>query len=162
MPMRNLRKHRIDASADHPSISDREIDVLEVATISFSSELSEHPIEPMFDGRSGSGATRWVGVERGKAEQVELVFDTPQSISRIVFDAEELLQERRQEVRIEVSKDGGRKYRQILMQQYNFSPGGATYQHEEMQVELSSITNLRLIVGGGPHRQSLTALRLFR
>ena len=159
--MRNLRKRRIEMGKEEVPSSATEIDVMAVATISFSSESSEHPIEHMFDGHSGRGATRWVGVQVGKTEQVELAFDVPQSISRITFDAEELQHERRQEVRIEVSKDGGRKYRQILMQQYNFSPGGATYQHEEMQVDLSSITNLRLLVGG-PNRQSLTALKLFR
>src|SRR5258706_12449405 len=37
------------------------------------------------------------------------------------------------EVRVEVSEDGGRSYRQILVQEYSFSPGGATYQREEQR-----------------------------
>jgi hypothetical protein len=44
------------------------------------------------------------------------------------------MRERTQEVRIEVSQDEGRTYRQILIQQFNFSPSGSTYQHEEQQL----------------------------
>jgi hypothetical protein len=162
MQMPNLRKHRIAPEGENSLSLTGEIDILSIATISFTSELSEHPVEHIFDGRAGRGATRWVGFECGKPERVELTFDTPQAISTIVFGAEELQHERRQEVRIEISTDSGRKYRQILMQQFNFSPWGATYQHEELQVELFNVTNLRLIVQGGAHRQSLTTLRLFK
>jgi len=41
-----------------------------------------------------------------------------------------------EEVRVEVSEDGGRSYRQILVQEYNFSPVGATYQREERRFNL--------------------------
>ena len=52
-------------------------------------------------------------------------FDRPQTISRLVYEVEEAERERTQEVRVEVSEDGGRTYRQILVQEYNFSPGGS-------------------------------------
>ena len=56
-------------------------------------------------------------------EHIVLEFDRPQTISRLVYEVEEATRERTQEVRIEVSEDGGRSYRQILVQEYNFSPG---------------------------------------
>src|SRR6202043_3615080 len=44
------------------------------------------------------------------------------------------------------SEDGGRSYRQILVQEYNFSPGGATYQREEQRFNLHQVTHLRLTI----------------
>jgi len=49
-------------------------------------------------------------------EHIVLEFDQPQTISRLVYEVEEELRERTQEVRVEVSEDGGRTYRQILVQ----------------------------------------------
>jgi len=85
-------------------------------------------------------------------------------ISRLVYEVEETLRERTQEVRVEVSDDGARTYRQILVQEYNFSPRGATYQREEQRLDLPRVTHLRLTIvpnksGSGTAR--LTALRLF-
>jgi hypothetical protein len=40
-----------------------------------------------------------------------------------VYEVEEAMRDRAQEVRIEFSEDGGRTYRQILVQEYTFSPG---------------------------------------
>ena len=51
------------------------------------------------------------------------------------------MRERTQEVRVEVSEDGGRSYRQILVQEYNFSPVGATYQREEQRFNLRQVTH---------------------
>ena len=74
------------------------------------------------------------------------------------------MQERTQEVRVEVSEDSGRSYRQILVQEYNFSPGGATCQREEQRFNLEKITHLRLTVvpnKKGSGMATLTSLRLF-
>ena len=45
-----------------------------------------------------------------------------------------------------MSEDGGRSYRQILVQEYNFSPGEATYQREELRFNLHGVTHLRLTI----------------
>src|SRR5215510_11921734 len=91
-------------------------------------------------------------------------FDQPQTISRLVYEVEETVRERTQEVRVEVSDDGGRTYRQILVQEYNFSSRGATYQREEQRLSLPRVTHLRLTIvpnKSGSGTASLTALRLF-
>jgi hypothetical protein len=49
----------------------------------------------------------------------------------LVYEVEETMRDRTQEVGVEVSDDGGPAYRQILVQEYNFSPRGATFQREE-------------------------------
>jgi hypothetical protein len=61
--------------------------------------------------------------------------------SRLVYEVEEPAWERTREVRIEVSEDGGRRYRQILVQKYNFSLRGATYQREELRFNLHGVPN---------------------
>jgi hypothetical protein len=97
-------------------------------------------------------------------EHIVVEFDQPQTISRLVYEVEELTRERTQEIRIEVSEDGGRTYRQILIQEYNFSPRGATYQREEQRLNLQGVTHLRLTTvpnKNGSGTAALTALRLF-
>jgi hypothetical protein len=67
-------------------------------------------------------------------------------------------------VRVEVSEDQGRTYRQILVQEYNFSPAGATYQREEQWLNLRQASHLRLTIvpnKNGSGAATLTSLRLF-
>ena len=83
---------------------------------------------------------------------------------RLVYEVEETLQERTQEVRVEVSEDGAQSYRQILVQEYNFSPRGATYQREEQRLNLHQVSQLRLTIipnKNGSGTATLTSLRVF-
>jgi hypothetical protein len=97
-------------------------------------------------------------------EHLVVEFDQPQTISRLMYEVEEATRERTQEVRVEISEDGARTYRQILVQEYNFSPRGATYQREEQRFDLHGVTHLRLTIvpnKSGSGTATLTALRLF-
>jgi hypothetical protein len=50
------------------------------------------------------------------------------------------------------------------VQDYTFSPGGATFQHEDLRFDLPAITHLSLTIvpnKGGSGAATLTALRLF-
>jgi hypothetical protein len=50
------------------------------------------------------------------------------------------------------------------VQEYTFSPQGATFQHEDLRLDLAAITHLRLTVvpnKGGSGVATLTSLRLF-
>ena len=62
------------------------------------------------------------------------------------------------------SPDGGRSFREIVRQQWNFSPPESIREVEEYQVQLSSVTVLELVIkpniGGGVARASLKNLRL--
>jgi hypothetical protein len=40
-------------------------------------------------------------------------FDQPQTMTELVYEVEETIRQRTQEVRVEASDDGGRAYRQI-------------------------------------------------
>jgi hypothetical protein len=93
-----------------------------------------------------------------------LEFDHSQPISRLVYEVEECWQERTQEVRVEVSTDRGRTYRQVLVQEYTFSPQGSTFQREDLRLDLPEVTHLSLTIvpnKGGSGVASLTSLRLF-
>jgi hypothetical protein len=77
---------------------------------------------------------------------------------------EERREQRTQEVRVEVWTDRDRAYRQVLVQEYIFSPQGATFEHEDVQLDLSAISHMRLIIipnKGGSGIATLTSLRLF-
>ena len=159
-----LRKRPIEAEAAASGRAANEIDIVGRATISYSSEDPAHPVDNLLDGRSGPGATRWTSARFDTIEHVVLEFDQPQTISRLVYEVEEATRERTQEVRVEVSEDGARTYRQILVQEYNFSPRGATYQREEQRLDLDRVTHLRLTIvpnKNGSGTATLTALRLF-
>jgi hypothetical protein len=97
-------------------------------------------------------------------EQIMVEFDQPQTISRLVYEVEEAVRERTQEVRVEVSEDAGRTYRQILVQEYTFSPEGATYQREDQRLNFRQVSHLRLTIvpnKNGSGTATLTSLRLF-
>jgi F5/8 type C domain-containing protein len=158
-----LRKRSLEADAAASGRAANEIDIVSRATVSYSSEDPDHPVEHLLDGQSGPGATRWMSARADTIEHIVLEFDRPQTISRLVYEVEEATRERTQEVRVEVSEDGAQTYRQILVQEYNFSPGGARY-HEEQRLDLGRVTHLRLTIvpnKNGSGTATLTALRLF-
>jgi hypothetical protein len=141
-----------------------EIDIAGHATLAYSSEDPDHPLEHLIDKRFGRGATRWASARQNSTEHIVLEFDHAQPISRLVYEVEECEQTRTQEIRVEVSTDHGRTYRQALVQEYTFSPEGATFQHEDLRLDLPEITHLSLTIvpnKGGSGVASLTSLRLF-
>ena len=159
-----LRKRLLEAEPTTSAGTDDEIDIVGCATIAYSSEDPAHPIEHAFDGRHGPGVTRWISARPDTVERIIVEFDEPQPISRLVYEVEEAVRERTQEVCVEVSENGGRTYRQILIQEYNFSPRGATYQREELRFNLLQARRLRLTIvpnKNGSGTATLTTLRLF-
>ena len=159
-----VRKRPLAADTAAAARAADEIDIARYATIAYSSEDPAHPVENLLDGQSGPGGTRWISARPDTTEHIVVEFDEPQTISRLVYEVEETMRDRTQEVRVEASNDGGRTYRQILVQEYNFSPRGATFQREEQRVNLHRVTHLRLTIvpsKNGSGTASLTGLRLF-
>lgn len=141
-----------------------ELDVAARATIYYSSEDPDHPIEHMLDGSTGRGASHWTSARPDTTEQIVFEFDEPQDISRIDFEVEETQLERTQEVRVEYSSDGGKAYRHAFVQEYTFSPNGATFQSESLSVELRGVTQLRFTVvpnKSGAGKAGVTSFKLY-
>jgi hypothetical protein len=72
--------------------------------------------------------------------------------------------ERTQEFVLRWSPDGGQSYREIVRQQYNFSPPEAACEVEDYNVDLDGVTALELRIvpnlSGGSTRASLKELRV--
>jgi hypothetical protein len=156
-----VRKRLLSHESAPRAESGGEIDLGRYSVLGYSSEDPNHPIEHLIDGRDG---TFWASARPNITERIVVEFDRPQSVSYMIYEAQEYRTERTQEVRIETSSDGGGRYRQILVQEYTFSPSGATFQHEEQRLNLPPITHLRLTVvpdKRGAGVASLSSLRLF-
>jgi hypothetical protein len=112
-----------------------------LADVELTSEDAAHPIESaLLPGLSG-----WRAAGPGK-QTIRLNFDCPQRIQRIRIIFAEASTERTQEYVLRWSPDGGHTYREIVRQQWNFSPRGATSETEDVHVELPAVTELELSI----------------
>jgi len=139
------------------------LDVGAIATVLVTSELTGHPVENAFDGQRGPGSTRWVS-ETGGEQTLNLAFDAPQTIRTVDLEIEETEESRTQELQLAISLDGEKTYRELLRQEFHFSPGGSTFEREEWTINAEGVTHLRLQIkpdkGGRPCRASVTSLVL--
>jgi hypothetical protein len=156
-----LRKQIIKGPRAVPAASSGEIDIASVATVLVTSEAPGHPVDHAFDGDRGPGGSRWVAGEPGD-QTVILAFDAPQAIRHVLLEIEEPGAARTQELRLAASCDGGQTYRELVRQEYNFSPPGTTFEREEWAMQTEGVTHLRLWIrpekGGRPLLATLTTL----
>ena len=89
-----LRKRPLEADAATIARAANEIDIAGCAIVAYSSEDPAHPVEHLFDGHSGPGATRWISARPDTLEHIVIEFDQPQAISRLVYEVEEAAKER--------------------------------------------------------------------
>jgi predicted ATP-grasp superfamily ATP-dependent carboligase len=93
-----------------------------------------------------------------------LLFDQPQRITCISLVFEESEIARTQEFVLQWSGDDERPLKEIVRQQWNFTPPETICEAEEYQVELLSVVVLELVIkphmGGGGARASLKSFRL--
>ena len=145
-----------DVSATEPGWLDLE----RLAQVEITSEDAAYPIESALILGTGSG---WRAAQPGE-QTIRLLFDEPLRLKRIhlVFSEGEL--ERTQEFVLRWSPDGGQSYREILRQQYNFSPPDAAPEVEDYNLDLDGVTALELKIvpdiSGGDARASLAQLRV--
>ena len=156
-----MRKRLITPSPqDSPLIDEGWLDLESTAVVEVTSEDKEYPVEAALV----SGETRgWRAANPG-SQTIRLIFDKPQRLTRIALIFEETEIERTQEFLLRWSSDGGRSFREIVRQQWNFSPPATTREVEEYRAELSNVTVLELIIvpdkSRGTARASLKSLRL--
>ena len=85
-------------------------------------------------------------------------------VASVSLEIEEKEMSRTQELTLSTSRDGGQTYREVLRQEFNFSPSGTTFEHEEWRLAAEGITNVRLWIrpdkGGKPCYASMTSLAL--
>jgi hypothetical protein len=114
----------------------------------------------LLKGDSDSG---WVAASAGE-QQIRIVFDQPRTIEHIVLRFDELQQSRIQEFVLLWLMDKENTYREILRQQYHFSPPNTTSEIEHYQVNLKQLKTLELriipAIEGGEACAKLKKLRL--
>jgi hypothetical protein len=137
------------------------LDVERAAVVEVTSEDKDFPVEAAFVSGDAQG---WRAAAASGSQTIRLIFDQPQTLRCISLVFEENETERTQEFVLRWSSDGGNSFKEIVRQQWNFSPPGAVREVEEYQVELSNVTVLELVIrpniGGGLARASLKNLRL--
>ena len=158
-----LRKQVASTHSREPASFEGEISIADVATVQVTSEEADHPIDNAFDHNRGPGGSRWIADGPGE-QTVILLFDSPQTIRTIGVEVEELAVNRTQELSVAVSSDGGRTYRELVRQEFNFSPPATTFERERWSTSEGAVTHLRLEIkpdkGGRAGRATLTALTL--
>jgi hypothetical protein len=136
------------------------LDVEGQAVVEVTSEDKNYPVESAFVSGDAQG---WRAAAPG-SQTIRLVFDRPQRLRCISLVFEESETARTQEFVLRWSPDGGNSVKEIVRQQWNFSPPDSVREVEEYQVELSAVTILELIINpnisGGVVRASLKNLRL--
>jgi hypothetical protein len=131
-----------------------------LAEVEITSEDAAHPIESalLLGGSSG-----WQAAEAG-AQTIRLLFNHPQRLQRIWMHFVEPQTERTQEYVLRWSPDNGQSFREIVRQQWNFSPPSTMDETEDHHVELPAVTMLELSIvpdiSGGNACASLAQLRL--
>jgi len=136
------------------------LDLDRLAEVEITSEDAAHPIESALVPGESSG---WRAAAPGE-QTIRLLFAHPQRLRRIWLEFVEPVTERTQEFVLRWSSDGGQSFREIVRQQWNFSPQGATRETEDHRVDLLGVTVLELSIipdiGGENAHASLAQLRL--
>jgi len=81
-----IRKRPLEADPAASGRAANEIDIAACATISYSSEDPDHPVEHLLDRHSGPGATGWISARPDTIEHVVVEFDQSQTISPLVYE----------------------------------------------------------------------------
>jgi hypothetical protein len=136
------------------------LDLEHAAAVEVTSEEEGFPVESALL----LGETRgWRAASSG-AQTLRLVFDQPQTLKHISLVFEEEQTDRTQEFVLQWSADKGGPFREIIRQQWNFSPPNVIREVEEYQLKLFDVTVLELTivpdVSGGTARASLKSMRL--
>lgn len=136
------------------------LDLERAAVVEVTSEDKNFPVESAF---ASAGARGWRAEAPGP-QTIRLIFDHPQRLRCVSLVFEEDETQRTQEFALRWSSDGGGTVKEIVRQQWNFSPPESIREVEEYRVDLYDVNVLELAIkpdiSGGLARASLKNLRL--
>ena len=118
------------------------LDLERIASVEVTSEDPEFPIESVFASEDGAG---WRASRPGE-QRVRLIFDEPVSVRRVHLRFEETQSSRTQEIVLRWAPSQSTPAREIVRQQWNFSPQGATTEVEDYKMNLDSVGVLELAI----------------
>jgi hypothetical protein len=155
-----LRKQIMQHTSDASILSPPWLEVASLAHVELTSEDPAYPIDAALLPRTPAG---WRAAQPGE-QVIWLVFDRPQSLHHLRLVFAEAQQVRTQEFVVRWSADGGQSYREVVRQQYIFSPPGTVHEVEDYQVRLDDVTHveLRIVpdIQGGDACATLQEMRL--
>jgi hypothetical protein len=156
-----MRKRLITTtSQDAPHFDEGWLDLDRAASVEVTSEEKDYGIESALVSGEMRG---WRAADSG-TQTIRIILDEPQKVTRIALVFEETETDRTQEFVLRWSADGGHSFREIVRQQWNFSPLNTTREIEEYNVQLSDVTVLELVIvpdiSRGSARASLKSLRV--
>src|SRR5436190_11284117 len=127
---------------DAPPRDEGWLDLDGAAVVEVTSEEKDYPVESALVSGEMRG---WRAASPG-TQTIRLLFDQPQRLRRISLVFEESETERTQEFVLRWSPDGGHSFREIVRQQWNFSPPNTIREVEEYRVKISDVTVLELVI----------------
>jgi len=155
-----MRKQIIQHTRDVSILSPPWLDVASLAQVELTSEDPASPIDAALLPHTPPG---WRAAHPGE-QVIRLVFDHPQLLHHLRLVFTEAQQARTQEFVVRWSADGGQSYREVVRQQYTFSPPGTVHEVEDYQVLLDDVTHveLRIVpdIQGGDACATLQEMRL--
>jgi hypothetical protein len=144
----------IEASIQNRSKSPESwLDIEHMATVEVTSEHPDFPIESVFSEGNVSG---WRALDKGE-QRIRIIFDQPVSIRRIHLRFVEAGIERTQEFTIGWAGADGGPIKELVRQQWNFSPGGSTGEVEDYGVRLDAVSFLELAIRPDLQREDTPA-----
>ena len=137
------------------------LDLEALAQVEVTSEDAAHPVESALLPSASAG---WRAENPGE-QTLRVLFESPQSLRRIRLVFREENEARTQEFVLRWSPIVHGPSREILRQQYHFSPSGATEEIEDYRVELEDVVALVEVtivpnISGDDAYASLAELRL--
>ncbi len=135
-----MRKKLINSDTMRPHSQEEWLDLEEIARVEVTSEDPNFPIEAALTAGEGSG---WRAAKKGK-QIIRIVLDNPTTLRRIRLEFSETEVERTQEFTLRWSDEAAGPFREIVRQQWNFTPQGSTSEVEDYQVQLEKVSALEL------------------
>jgi hypothetical protein len=134
------------------------LNVDQLAEVEVTSEDVSYPIDNALTPGRLMG---WRASSTGE-QTIRVLFDEPQAIRHVQILFTEAQHERKQEFTLGWATEESHPLREIVRQQFHFSPQGAVRELEDYKVELDEVRVIELKVNpdrdGGPSRASLDRL----
>ena len=131
-----------------------------LAQVEVTSEEAANPVESALIPGPGAG---WRAEQPGE-QRIQLIFDQPLSLGRIHLRFDERERARTQQFVLRWLPSGEEHSREIVRQQYTFSPPTTTEEIEDYRVDLKNVVGIELKIvpdiSGGTARASLAQLSL--
>ncbi len=122
--------------------TERWLDLERMATIEVTSEDPDFPVDAVFESHSGIG---WRASQDGE-QHLRIIFDEPATLHRMRLHFIEPAVERTQQFTIRWSSALGGPLREVVRQQWTFSPSGSTSEVENYNVNLEHVVVLELSI----------------